>query len=55
LRIAFSRPSQRGAVRPYVTGLLSDSSRKSIESMWARLSDLIQQSLPLGIFDGQEV
>jgi SRSO17 transposase len=35
----FSRQSQRGALRRYVTGLLSDSSRKSMEAMWARLSD----------------
>lgn len=35
----FSRQSQRGAVRRYVTGLLSDSRRKSMEAMWARLSD----------------
>jgi SRSO17 transposase len=34
-----SRRSQRGALRRYVTGLLSDSSRKSMEAMWARLSD----------------
>jgi SRSO17 transposase len=35
----FSRESQRGALRRYVTGLLSDSRRKSMEAMWARLSD----------------
>ena len=35
----FSRQSQRGALRWYVTGLLSDSRRKSMEAMWARLSD----------------
>jgi SRSO17 transposase len=35
----FSRQSQRGALRRYVTGLLSDSRRKSMEAMWARLSD----------------
>jgi SRSO17 transposase len=35
----FSRRSQRGALRRYVTGLLSDSRRKSMEAMWARLSD----------------
>jgi SRSO17 transposase len=35
----FSRHSQRGALRRYVTGLLSDSRRKSMEAMWARLSD----------------
>jgi SRSO17 transposase len=35
----FSRQSQRGALRRYVTGLLSDSPRKSMEAMWARLSD----------------
>ena len=34
-----SRQSQRGALRRYVTGLLSDSRRKSMEAMWARLSD----------------
>ncbi len=34
-----SRRSQRGALRRYVTGLLSDSRRKSMEAMWARLSD----------------
>ena len=35
----FGRRSQRGALRRYVTGLLSDSRRKSMEAMWARLSD----------------
>ena len=35
----FNRESQRGALRRYVTGLLSDSRRKSVEAMWARLSD----------------
>jgi SRSO17 transposase len=35
----FGRHSQRGALRRYVTGLLSDSRRKSMEAMWARLSD----------------
>jgi SRSO17 transposase len=35
----FGRQSQRGALRRYVTGLLSDSRRKSMEAMWARLSD----------------
>jgi SRSO17 transposase len=35
----FSHQSQRGALRRYVTGLLSDSRRKSMEAMWARLSD----------------
>jgi SRSO17 transposase len=33
------RASQRGALRRYVHGLLSDSRRKSMEAMWARLSD----------------
>lgn len=35
----FSRDSQRGALRRYVSGLLNDSRRKSMEAMWARLSD----------------
>ena len=35
----FSRQTQRGALRRYVIGLLSDSRRKSMEAMWARLSD----------------
>lgn len=35
----FGRASQRGALRRYVRGLLSDSRRKSMEAMWARLSD----------------
>jgi SRSO17 transposase len=35
----FDRQSQRGALRRYVTGLLNDSRRKSMEAMWARLSD----------------
>ncbi len=35
----FSRQRQRGALRRYVTGLLNDSRRKSMEAMWARLSD----------------
>lgn len=35
----FSRQSQRGALRRYVTGLLNDSRRKSMEAMWARLSE----------------
>ena len=34
----FSRQSQRGALRRYVSGLLNDSRRKSMEAMWARLS-----------------
>jgi SRSO17 transposase len=34
-----SRQSQRGALRRYVTGVLSDSRRKSMEAMWMRLSD----------------
>ena len=34
-----ARASQRGALRRYVHGLLSDSRRKSMEAMWARLSD----------------
>jgi len=37
---AFSRhPAQRGGVRRYVEGVLSDSRRKSMEAMWARLRD----------------
>jgi SRSO17 transposase len=35
----FGRASQRGAFRRYIQGLLSDSRRKSMEAMWARLSD----------------
>jgi SRSO17 transposase len=35
----FGRAAQRGALRRYVQGLLSDSRRKSMEAMWARLSD----------------
>ena len=35
----FGRASQRGALRRYVAGLLNDSCRKSMEAMWARLSD----------------
>lgn len=35
----FSRHRQRGALRRYVAGLLNDSRRKSMEAMWARLSD----------------
>ena len=35
----FGRASQRGALRRYVTGVLSDSRRKSMEAMWARLSN----------------
>jgi SRSO17 transposase len=35
----FGRRSQRGALRRYVSGLLNDSRRKSMEAMWARLSD----------------
>ena len=35
----FNRRSQQGALRRYVTGVLSDSRRKSMEAMWARLSD----------------
>lgn len=35
----FGRQSQRGALRRYVSGLLNDSRRKSMEAMWARLSD----------------
>lgn len=35
----FGRAAQRGAFRRYIQGLLSDSRRKSMEAMWARLSD----------------
>jgi len=35
---AFGRASQRGALRRYVHGVLSDSRRKSMEAMWARAS-----------------
>ena len=35
----FRHRAQRGALRRYVEGLLSDSRRKSIEAMWARLSE----------------
>jgi SRSO17 transposase len=35
----FGRQSQRGALRRYVSGVLNDSRRKSMEAMWARLSD----------------
>ena len=35
----FGRQRQRGALRRYVAGLLNDSRRKSMEAMWARLSD----------------
>lgn len=35
----FGRQSQRGALRRYISGLLNDSRRKSMEAMWARLSD----------------
>jgi SRSO17 transposase len=35
----FSHRAQRGGLRRYVRGLLSDSPRKSMEAMWARLSD----------------
>jgi SRSO17 transposase len=35
----FSHRAQRGALRRYVEGVLSDSRRKSMEAMWARLSD----------------
>lgn len=35
----FSHKAQRGALRRYVQGVLSDSRRKSMEAMWARLSD----------------
>jgi SRSO17 transposase len=35
----FGRQSQRGALRRYVAGVLNDSRRKSMEAMWARLSD----------------
>lgn len=35
----FSHPAQRGALRRYIQGVLSDSRRKSMEAMWARLSD----------------
>jgi hypothetical protein len=37
--VCCSRQSQSGALRRYVTGLLSDSSCKSMEAIWARLSD----------------
>jgi SRSO17 transposase len=36
---AFSHRAQRGGLRRYVEGVLSDSRRKSMEAMWARLRD----------------
>jgi SRSO17 transposase len=36
---AFGHRAQRGGLRRYVQGVLSDSRRKSMEAMWARLSD----------------
>ena len=36
---AFSRRALRGGLRRYVEGVLSDSRRKSMEAMWARLRD----------------
>ena len=39
VRRCFGRQSQRGALRRYVSGVLNDSRRKSMEAMWARLSD----------------
>ena len=48
----FSHRAQRGGLRRYVRGVLSDSPRKSMEAMWARLSDpgsyQALQSLHLG-------
>ena len=35
----FSTRAQRGALRRYVLGVLSDSRRKSMAAMWARLSE----------------
>jgi SRSO17 transposase len=35
----FSHRAQRGGLPRYVRGVLSDSPRKSMEAMWARLSD----------------
>lgn len=35
----FSHRAQRGGLQRYVRGVLSDSPRKSMEAMWARLSD----------------
>lgn len=35
----FGHRAQQGGLRRYVRGLLSDSPRKSMEAMWARLSD----------------
>jgi SRSO17 transposase len=37
--VCFSHRAQRGGLQRYVRGLLSDSPRKSMEAMWARLSD----------------
>lgn len=36
---AFGHRAQRGGLRRYVEGVLSDSRRKSMEAMWARLRD----------------
>ena len=36
---AFSRRAQRGGLQRYVEGVLSDSLRKSMKAMWARLRD----------------
>ena len=35
----FTHRAQRGGLRRYVQGILSDSRRKSMEAMWVRLSD----------------
>jgi hypothetical protein len=36
---AVSHGAQRGGLRRYVEGVLSDSRRKSMKAMWARLRD----------------
>jgi hypothetical protein len=36
---SFSHRAQRGGLQRYVEGVLSDSRRKSMEAMWARLRD----------------
>jgi SRSO17 transposase len=36
---SFGHVAQRGALRRYVQGVLSDSRRKSMEAMWARVQD----------------
>jgi hypothetical protein len=48
---AFSHRAQRGTLRRYVQGVLSDSRRRSMEAMWARLRAVVPERTDALILD----